>query len=315
LAGAPPSAAIAPVCVATQDTPRLSELRGCCFRKQGGKMNRQGKAALIILIVLIVISLGIAGGGIVLYQKERARAIGLEEQVKQISEKQKLTEDELRKSKGQVSDLQVKLQDSKTQIDGLSANLDKEKTERLNLAAKQEQLKADLEQQKTLRLDLEKKLSQAQDDVRKNQNQLKELDAQKKDLEQKMKEFADKQSEGVELGNIVVTPEARAVEKPVAGQPPEKPISAKLENPKVLAPTGTEGKVLVVNKEYNFAVINLGSKNDIDIDDVFMVYHNNRYVGDIKVEKIHEAMAAAGFLTKDLKDKISEGDKVVRKNK
>jgi len=105
-------------------------------------MNRQGKAALIILIVLIVISLGIAGGGIVLYQKERARAIGLEEQVKQISEKQKLTEDELRKSKGQVSDLQVKLQDSKTQIDGLSANLDKEKTERLNLAAKQEQLKA-----------------------------------------------------------------------------------------------------------------------------------------------------------------------------
>ena len=47
----------------------------------------------------------------------------------------------------------------------------------------------------------------------------------------------------------------------------------------------------------------------------FPIYHNNQYVGDVKVEKVHDAMSAAGFVSADIKDKISEGDKVVPKSK
>ncbi|MFA4889354.1 MAG: hypothetical protein WC628_07275 [Candidatus Omnitrophota bacterium] len=280
-------------------------------------MNRIGKAPIIALIALIIISLALAGGGFFLFQKERARAANLEEQVKQISEKQKIAEEDLRKSRGMISELQVKLQGSAAKIDDLTASLDKEKTERLNLAAKQEQLKADLEQQKALRLELEKKFAQAQDEGRKTQNSLKELEAQKKELEQKLKGLEENQPEGVELGNIVVTPELSAA-KPgeKAVQPGEKQVSPKSGKTQAVSiPAALEGKVLVVNKEYNFAVINLGSKNGIDVDDSFLVYRNNKYLGEIKVEKIHDAMAAAGFVTKDLKDKLSEGDKVVQKGK
>jgi len=45
------------------------------------------------------------------------------------------------------------------------------------------------------------------------------------------------------------------------------------------------------------------------------VFHNNKYLGDVKVEKVHERMAAAGFLSSETKDSISEGDKVVQKAK
>jgi hypothetical protein len=70
------------------------------------------------------------------------------------------------------------------------------------------------------------------------------------------------------------------------------------------------GNILVINRDYNFAVINLGSKNSIGVGDVFSVYHNDKYIGDVKVEKVHESMSAVGFLSSELKDKISEGDKI-----
>lgn len=73
-----------------------------------------------------------------------------------------------------------------------------------------------------------------------------------------------------------------------------------------------EGMVLVINKEYNFVVINLGSNEGIKIDDKFSVYHAGKYVGDVKVEKVHISVSAAGFVSDDLRDKVNEGDKVIQ---
>jgi hypothetical protein len=124
-------------------------------------------------------------------------------------------------------------------------------------------------------------------------------------LESKIKELEAKK---VELGNIVVSPEPKTT-KSKATQP-------KAEKKELSAPAqGAQGKVLVVNKDYNFAVINLGSKDNVNLDDVFSIYHNDKYVGDIKVEKVHDSMSAAGFLSPDIKDKVNEGDKVVQKVK
>ncbi|MFH0790495.1 MAG: hypothetical protein V2A64_02585 [Candidatus Omnitrophota bacterium] len=74
-----------------------------------------------------------------------------------------------------------------------------------------------------------------------------------------------------------------------------------------------EGMVLVINKEYNFAVINLGSNEGAEVGDIFSVYHAGKYAGDVKVEKVHNSVSAAGFVSDDIKDKVNEGDKVIRK--
>ena len=73
--------------------------------------------------------------------------------------------------------------------------------------------------------------------------------------------------------------------------------------------------MLVVNKDYNFAVINVGSKDGVRVGATFSVYHDAEYLGDVKIEKVHDSMAAAGFVTAALKNKIGEGDKVVQKKK
>jgi hypothetical protein len=62
-------------------------------------------------------------------------------------------------------------------------------------------------------------------------------------------------------------------------------------------------------------VINLGSKDGVALGNEFAVYRNNKFIGDMKVEKVHDAMAAAGFSSPDMKDKVNEGDKVVQKAK
>ena len=62
-------------------------------------------------------------------------------------------------------------------------------------------------------------------------------------------------------------------------------------------------------------MINLGSKDGINVGDIFSVYHDNKYLGDATVGKLHDAMASADFDSQEIKNKAREGDKVSQKAK
>ncbi len=250
---------------------------------------------VIILIVLLVASLSLAGVVFNSLQRERVKSLALQEELNNAKEMQETLEAKLEESKRLIQGLESKLKDNIAQVDSLNKELRQEKAQKEEAVSVLQQLKTDLEQQKALRSDLEGKLTQAQADVKKMESQLSALESKKTELETKIKGLEAAKTDGVELGTIVVTPEG---EKSAAS------ASAELE-----------GKILVVNKDYNFAVINLGSKDGIDIADEFAVYHDTKYIGDVKVEKVHDSMAAADFISADMKGKISEGDRVVRKNK
>ena len=283
------------------------------------------KSPLLVLIVLIVVSVALAGGVFVLLQKEKAKNLAIQEALDDIKTRLKVTENRLNESNKTITDLNTKLQQAEAQIATLNTELQQEKVSKEEALSQIEQLRVDLEQQKGLRVDLEKKVDQAQKNADKMQAQLKDLESKKNELESKVKDLEDKtqagQGQGVELGKIVVGPEGSA-QQPAAA-PPAKAAKAKAKKEKPQkqvsvppAPTAApevEGKVLIINKDYNFVVINLGSKDGINVGDNFALYHASKYIGDIKVEKVHESMAAAGFVAVDTKDKVSEGDKVVRK--
>jgi preprotein translocase subunit YajC len=278
---------------------------------------KAGVPITIILTVLIIIVLSLAASGFYLFQKERTKNVELQDQIDELSTKQRITETKLKESEKLISDFQTKLKDSQVQIDSLNSGLQQEKTARQEALSQIEQLRTDLEQQKGSRLDLENKLSQAQKDVRKTQAQLKDLESQKTELDLKVRNL-EKESENVELGKIQVVPEA-PVAAPAKGKAKQAQASAKTtpsaqKKESAPAASGPEGKVLVINKDYNFVVINLGARDGIDIGNTFAVYHNNKYIGDVKVEKVHDAMAAAGLVSGDI-NKISEGDKILQKGK
>lgn len=268
-------------------------------------MNR--KIGILLFGGLLIISFAIAAGAFYSYQNEHAKAIRLQAQVDELTARLHATEAKFDDAKKTASRLQLELQEVKGQIDSLTRDLAQEKTNRMDATNKLDQLKADLEQQKSLRQDLEGKLNQANNDGKLLKERVKVIVQQKDDLEAKLKEL-ESGSQGVELGKVVVNPET-AKDKPVASEPSK--AGKKPEAPKAKS---LEGKVMVVNKEYNFAVINLGSKDGVKIDDVFSVEHGGKVAGELKVEKVHDTMAAAGF-TDELKNTISENDKVVQKTK
>jgi len=270
-------------------------------------MNRKGAILLPVLIVLIIIFLAIAAGSVYFYQKEHTQNIQLQEQIAELEKRQRDTEIKLEASKKTAAEFQLKLQEARNQVDSLTEELTQEKSAHTETSNKLEQSAKDLEQQKSLRQDLEDKLNQLQEDSRKTKEQLKLIQQQKTELEEKIKN-AEVGEGGVELGKVVVNNEGTAK----ASEPKVIKVERK---EKVQKLKSLDGKVLVVNKEFNFAVINLGSKDGIKLGDEFSVLSNSgNPIGDLKVEKVHESMSAAGF-SADLKDFIKENDKIAQKVK
>lgn len=274
------------------------------------------KGSTAVFVVLILLSLFIAGGIFYLLQQERAKNVLLTRQLEEVKAQQKIAEIKLEDSKKTIAALEFRIEEVRLEVDNLSKELEAERSAKAEAFSQIEQLKADLEQQKKIRADLENKLTQAQKYVNKIKSDLSNLEFQKTELETKIKDL-ETECDNVELGKIVVSPENEAEEtREIASAAEEAavPSIALTKNPKEMAgASNLEGKVLVVNREYNFAVVNLGGIDKVEIGDEFSVYHDYAYIGDIKIEKIHDSMSAAGFVTEGLKDKISEGDTVITK--
>ncbi|MDD5130081.1 MAG: hypothetical protein PHS66_03395 [Candidatus Omnitrophica bacterium] len=287
-------------------------------------MHRKGTILLSALIVLIIISLALIGGVFYLhqmYQKADAQNVKLQAQLAELEGRQRQTASQLEESKKTATELALKLQEAKTRMDSLSAELAAEKTAHTETLNKLEQFKSDLSNQKSLREDLENRLNQVQDDGRKIKEQVKIMQQQKMELEEKIKNL-EAGAANVELGKVIVNSEAV---QPAAVAAPALPAAAVSEKSNAavkaaktvkkgqsIPAKGIEGKIMIVNKEFNFVVINLGSRDKINVGDEFVVSRSGRVVGEVKIEKVHEFMSAAGFAV-DLKDAIRENDTVNKK--
>lgn len=280
--------------------------------KKGGRMTERAGIKIPILIVLLIISLSLAGGIFYLLDKEQAKNLALQGELEETRAKYMKSESELQGANKRISTLDLELTEAESKIEAINNELGQEKIIRQEALAQIGQLKVDLEEQRGQKLDLEKQLNQAQDEAKKTKEQLDQLVSQKVDLESKIKELETK-FQGVELGKIVVNPETGAVEAETqeAAEGLLKPEDGKSK--KNIQAQTAQGKVLVINKDYNFVVINLGSKDGVEIGEVFSIYRNNKYIGEVKVEKVHDSMSAAGFLSTEIKGKIREGDKAVQR--
>ncbi|MCX5693320.1 MAG: SUMF1/EgtB/PvdO family nonheme iron enzyme [Candidatus Omnitrophica bacterium] len=76
-----------------------------------------------------------------------------------------------------------------------------------------------------------------------------------------------------------------------------------------------EGKIIVINKDYNFLVINLGVRNGILKEDSLSVYHEESYIGDVKVTDAREnnCVADISLMSERFKNQIQIGDKIIKR--
>ncbi len=278
-------------------------------------MVQNARASTIVLLVLLLLFLFLAGGTFYLFQKEHAKNIDLQAQLEDVTNKQRIAETRLADSERKADKLESDLTINVKKLNELKTDLENEKKLKAEALSQVDQLTTELKKQETAKSDLESRLNQSKAELDKIASELKALDSKKADLEKKVKDMEaqmqQSDTEGVELGTIVVGPESLAASSSL----PESSPSMSAGVPAAPASGALEGKVLVINKDYNFVVINMGANESVELGSIFSVYHNNSYIGDVKVEKVHETMSAAGFTAADMKNKVNEGDKVVQKSK
>lgn len=250
------------------------------------------KSFRLIIILLTILCVVFLVFGVVSFsglQTEKKTRVATENSLKDLTASKEDLLKQVDESKKVKADLEMQLADLKGKVtslqdkaEKLAAQIADERKEKEDALAKLgdkdreiEETKANWESEKTSRSALQEQFDRLQKENAAIQDQLKNLQATNQDLSKQVEGLQAKKE--VELDKIVVKPGVEA-----------------------------EGKVLVVNKEFNFIVVAAGNNKGIIPGVTFGVYRNGKLVAKAQVEKVYETMSAANILP-DSGD-IKEGD-------
>lgn len=159
-------------------------------------------------------------------------------------------------------------------------------------------LNKDLEQAKTQQKQAADQVAELQAERDRTKQQLGELEKAKSDLETKIAQLSERPT--VELDKVVVGDQPSIA----SGSVPAPGIAAAGQSP-------GSGQVVVVNREYDFIVMNIGKNHGLSIGQEFKIVRGSEVLGKVKVEKVYDELSAAAILPESKKENIREGDAVV----
>ena len=266
---------------------------------------RAGKGLVPLLGVLAVLAMAVAAVAIVLQMQERDKRLAKEQ--------------ELRVAVAENDDLKARLEDvrqAKSQVDEELGRVRKEFSQSQEKLAKaveaQEMLSRsvedrekeigrltkDLEQTRTQNKDVTTQLSELQTERETLRQQLADLEKAKGELETKVTELVTQPT--VELDKVLVTGQS----------PANSAASSSAAAAGEKAGTAPSGQVMVVNREYDFIVMNLGKNNGLSVGQEFQIVRGNEVLGKVKIEKVYDELSAAAILPESRKESIREGGTV-----
>ena len=250
------------------------------------------KSFRLIIILLAILCVVFLVFGMVSFnglQTEKKTRVATENSLKDLTANKEDLQKQLDEQKKLRADLEMQLADFKGKVaslqdkaEKLAAQIADERKDKEDALAKLsdkdkeiEEAKSNWESEKTSRSALQEQFDKLQKENTAIQDQLKNLQAANQNLSKQIEDLQAKKE--VELDKIVVKPGVEA-----------------------------EGKVLVVNKEFNFIVVAAGNNKGITPGVTFGVYRNGKLVAKAQVEKVYETMSAANILPNS--GDIREGD-------
>lgn len=262
------------------------------------------RVSTLVLIIALVTTTVAALNFFVGRNAERAKRVWAEDQLQRITRAKDALEKERDDLAGAKQALEQQLNDASAQAKTVSDALAEEKRAREALTAELAQArdesndaKGQLDLERKEKLTLTEDLAKAKQSYQALSNELTTLRQAKEALEKRVKEMLAARAKEAE--KIVVTP------PPAAGSA----IPA-LPAPGAPAAKALTGKVLVVNREFNFVVANLGSKDGIRAGSRYEILRGGQRIATAEVEKIYDNMSAANLLGEQKKLDIKEGDEV-----
>ena len=266
-----------------------------------------GKMLVPLLSVLTVFALVMAGGAIFLQMQEREKRQARERELQRMTvENQDL--------KGRLDDVQQAKAKTEEDLSRLKKDLAQAQDQMTKAVQAQEALTRSVEDRQQEITRLTKDLGQAQAEAKQATTKLSELQTQQDTVKQKLAEAERAKNEleskvmelskhpTVELDKVLVTSDQPSADGSIA-----MPVS------RSASPSGgaaVDGQVVVINREYDFIVVNLGKSHGLSVGQEFQVVRGDQALGRVKVEKVYDELSAAAILPNSQKDSIREGDTV-----
>jgi chromosome segregation ATPase len=230
----------------------------------------------------------------------------------------KITGDQLQREKSsfelEVSSLNNENQDLKRQldysqkvVDRITKELVTEKTDKFQMQSSFKTLKGEdavvRQQLKSLinhKANLERKLTELQSKYGNLQDNISKMEVLLKD---KMLQFEDLQKNLDQAGSAEDQAQDKkgSVELPPIVVRPQKDGSDSKAS-KMLA----QGKVLLVNRDNNFVIINLGEDSGIKIGDTLQVYRQGQFVAQIKAIQARRGITACDIIKESMPVKVGD---------
>lgn len=270
-------------------------------------MGNKTKGPVLLLFFILLVAIAAAVLGFIGLQKEKQATAALTKEKEEIKIEKKAAEKEVSNLKQQVGEQrqeivqqQAKVQELNSRIASLDNELSAEKKAKEDTFLEAEKLREEVITLKNARskLEVDLKASNETIDSLKGKLDLFESSQQKRKEEPVVQEAKPRD---LQLEKIVIASRADVAQAPSA-------------KPQVTAPQAPlEGKVLVVNKEYDFVVVNIGQKDNLVIGDTLEIFRKEKKLGELKVEEVRDTMSVAIPVEPNLIKQIKEDDRVVRK--
>ncbi|MBF0387094.1 MAG: hypothetical protein HQL20_04475 [Candidatus Omnitrophica bacterium] len=279
----------------------------------------KGSRTVLIFLVLIIVIL-VCGVAISLFllQKETQSRMAVESSLEVSKERNARVEAALKESEKQVEVLKGKNKDADEKINNLMEELDLEAALRDEIKAENKKLKELIEAEGKSKVEMRQKLTAELDAVKAkltalvatsadNAQEAAALRKTANELQKKNAELEAKLKDVEEMAGA----RPRSEILPVPGQPGDEKVD--LDRIVISPGAAKEGRVLNVDSETEFLIFDLGSKNGIKQNDVMSIYRGKTFLGDVKVSRVQDDMAAADFIPPFSSRKVRKNDQVVPK--
>ncbi|MBI5149880.1 MAG: hypothetical protein HZA28_03815 [Candidatus Omnitrophica bacterium] len=303
------------------------------------RTNSSGKVLVIFLIIFVVLSLSLAGLAMFFLHQEKERREQTELALQKSVTNAAQLETKLQEAIKQGFLLQEKNKEADEKINGLLDDLELQKgiSEQLKQENQslQDQLAAatkaqeDLQARITGNEEAAQKLPELQSQLQTAQNALQELQQKIQSSEQRTRELEEAlakfqqqpqppaaPSEEKPADVVVPVPAEQKTEVPAEPPPPqqqaEPPQQEEVQLEKiVVAPAkNLDGRILTVDGENEFVIVNLGANHGIKEGQVLSVSRGDARLGDIKVTRVQPEMSAADLVPPLSSRQVHKDDQV-----
>ena len=282
-----------------------------------------GKTLTIFVVLIVVLLASSTSIGFFLYHKEADLRRSAETDLSASTDAQTKLQTQLKEAQTRLTVLEDKNKEADGKINNLmdEAELNQGlhkalKTENASLKEALEAAKKEKEKVQSDLLDTDKRYKELQGLLKAEQDKSQELAKRVAQLED-AKERDDVKIQAMKADLLPY--DQRPPEAQIAGEvvpprgTPRSGDKGKVELDKIVVNPndGTRGKVLSVDKDAEFIVCNIGLKQGIKAGDMLSVYRGEEYLGDVKVSRVQQEMAAADIVPPFSSRKVRKNDIVV----